>query len=145
MSDRYTKLITSEDDDNELRVSGHKRTYYNDNWDGVDISIVEKNVKDWLNRDNPNEIQYYVQPLFYFTKSTICVKSCSNAWDIYNIATSSYWSNIISSDLITNIGDNASMFKTLPNEVRSEIYNHTLFPKRLKRFINRRNKRLLKI
>ena len=145
MSDRYTELITSDDPDNTgLRVSNHKRTYYNDSMSSADINLLEKSIKDWLNNDDPNEVQYYFKPLFYFTKATICVKSCSNTWDIYNIATSSYWSNIISSDRITNIGDNCSMFKTLPNEIRSETYNGKLFPAKLKRYLKRREKRLTK-
>jgi len=145
MSDRYDKLlIPNKDCDNGLRVKNHKLEYTNTNLSDEDVKLVEKQIKDWLNEDNPESVQYYFEPLFYFTKSTICIKSCLNQWNIFNIAQSSRWSSIISSDLITTIGDNRCSFKTLPNEIRSETYNNKLFSKRSKEYLKRREKKQTK-
>jgi len=141
MSDRYNKLLLSNEDcDNGLRVNNHKFEYINTKLSEDDVKLVEKQVKDWLNEDNPDSVQYYFEPLFYFTKSTISIKKCSNQWDIFNIAQSSQWSNIISSDLITTIGDNRCSLERLPNEIRSETYNEKLFPNILKEYLEKRIK-----
>lgn len=143
---KYTDLLgIGKEPDNSLRVGGveiDSSYYYNNVLSKEDQDIVCLMVKQWLNEDNWQDVQFYIgdDSTFYFNKSTIAIKNCSNSWNIYNIATSSKWTSVISSDRIETITDNMSLLHNVPNEVRSNIYSENYgYDERLKNILDKRD------
>lgn len=100
------------------------------------ISKIEEIVLDWLKNTQESMVQIpmtagSLQPTYIlFARSVVNIKTCSNVWEQWHIATSSQFDKIIS--LRVKIIDTTSFdlldkgFK-MPNEIRSERYDGTSY------------------
>ena len=141
------KIKIKKEEDNHLRLGGGGPILvaYDTVLSRENVEQIERQVVEWLNNDDPSETQLYFETKrdrFYFTKSTISLKSCINHWEIYNIADSANWSRLISSNVIASVGDNlmrsSGGLNSLPNEIKSEHPVGFSFLKRLKNRLRRR-------